>query len=194
MEIEPIIQALRQRLPVLGNRVAGAAQFKGLSKTTALPVPCAYVIPMGDNASEPESANTCQQTITDSYAVVVAMSNKADEKGQASALNAHSMRTLLWAALLGWCPSEEYEGITYQGSQLLELDRAEMWFQFEFSAITQIGDADGWRGTELNGLPHLDGLDVKVDAIDPFDPNLAPAGPDGRFETGGAWPKSGALE
>lgn len=198
MELESIIQALRTRLPVFGNRVAGAAQFKALSEKSALPVPCAYVIPLDDNASEPETANTCLQTITDSFAVVVAMSNKADEKGQASALNAHSMRTLLWAALLGWCPAEEYNGIVYQGSQLLKLDRAEMWFQFEFSATTQIGDADGWRGTELNGLPHLDGLDVKVDALEPFDPNAAnPAtgqGPDGRFEAGGAWPKSGDLE
>jgi hypothetical protein len=103
------------------------------------------------------------------------------------------MRALLWAALLGWPPSEEYEPIVYEGSQLLKLDRAEMWFQYEFSAITEISDADGWKGTEINGLPHFDGLDVKVDAIDPFDPNRGATGPDGRDETGGAWPKAGNL-
>ena len=194
MELEPIIQALRTRLPVFGERVGGAVQFKALGEKSALPIPCAYVIPLDDNASERLAGNTARQEITDGFAVVVVMSNKPDEKGQGSALNAHNMRTLLWAALLGWCPSEEYDPIVYEGGQLMKLDRAEMWFQYEFSATTQITDADGWRNTELNGLPHFDGLDVQVDAIEPFDPNRGATGPDGRNETGGPWPPIGNLE
>lgn len=194
MELEPIIQALRTRLPVFGERVGGAVQFKALGEKSALPIPCAYVIPLDDNASERLAGNTARQEITDGFAVVVVMSNKPDEKGQGSALNAHNMRTLLWAALLGWCPSEEYDPIVYEGGQLMKLDRAEMWFQYEFSATTQITDADGWRNTELNGLPHFDGLDVQLDAIEPFDPNLGATGPDGRIETGGPWPTIGNLE
>lgn len=194
MELEPIIEALRTRLPVFGNRVGGAVQFKALGEKSALQSPCAYVIPLDDNASERKAGNTARQEITDGFAVVVVMSNKPDEKGQGSALNVHNMRTLLWAALLGWCPSEEYYPIVYEGGQLMKLDRAEMWFQYEFSAMTEITDADGWRNTELNGLPHFDGLDVQVDAIEPFDPNLWASGPDGRNETGGAWPPTGNLE
>ena len=194
MELEPIIQALRTRLPVFGERVGGAVQFKALGEKSALPIPCAYVIPLDDNASERLAGNTARQEITDGFAVVVVMSNKPDEKGQGSALNAHNMRTLLWAALLGWCPSEEYDPIVYEGGQLMKLDRAEMWFQYEFSATTQITDADGWRNTELNGLPHFDGLDVQVDAIEPFDPNRGATGPDGRNETGGPWPPIGNHE
>lgn len=194
MELEPVIEALRERLPIFGSRVGGAVQFKALGEKSALQIPCAYVIPLDDNASERKAGNTARQEITDGFAVVVVMSNKPDEKGQGSALNAHNMRTLLWAALLGWCPSEEYDPIVYEGGQLMKLDRAEMWFQYEFSATTQITDADGWRNTELNGLPHFDGLDVQVDAIEPFDPNLGATGPDGRIETGGAWPPIGNLE
>ncbi|PQA78688.1 hypothetical protein [Rhodoferax sp. TS-BS-61-7] len=194
MELEPIIEALRTRLPVFGNRVGGAVQFKALGEKSTLQSPCAYVIPLDDNASERKAGNTARQEITDGFAVVVVMSNKPDEKGQGSALNAHNMRTLLWAALLGWCPSEEYDPIVYEGGQLMKLDRAEMWFQYEFSAMTEITDADGWRNTELNGLPHFDGLDVQLDAIEPFDPNRGATGPDGRNETGGAWPRTGSLE
>lgn len=194
MYLIPIIEALRLRCPSFGNRVAGAAQFKMLPETAALHVPCAYVIPLDDNPTESKAMNSVRQTLKDSFAVVVALSNTPDEKGQGSANDADTIRSELWAALLGWQPDAEYDGITYEGGSLISLDRARMWCQFEFGAVMEIGPEDGYQETALAALPPFQGGTIQLDAIDPSDPNIVqtPA-PDGRIEAGAVFPKAGNL-
>ena len=65
-------------------------------------VPSAFVIPLDDDPQESRAANSVRQTLTDSFAVVVYVSNLVDEKGQAGAQSIHLLRAELWAALLGW--------------------------------------------------------------------------------------------
>lgn len=196
MQIEIIIQALRERCPTFAGRVGGAAQFKMLPENAALPVPCAYVVPLDDNPGDSRSQNAVRQPLTDSFAVIVALSNVADERGQSAM---HSMRTLraeLWAALLGWQPSGEYDGITYEGGSAVAMDRARLWYQFEFGAAMMIGPEDGWQDRALVGLPHFDGVNFRADFLDPSDPNVATPGPDGRIEIEFSVPKDpdAALE
>lgn len=193
MQLEPIISALRTRCPTFATRVAGAAQFKLLPENASLSVPCAFVIPLDDNPQDSMAMNSVRQALKDSFAVIVAVSNVADEKGQGSASNIHSLRAELWAALLGWRPDLRYDGITYEGGQALGLDRARLWYQFEFGALMEIEPADGWQETELSQLPHFDGGTIRVDAIDPADPNKANPVLDGRCEAGVVIPKTGNL-
>lgn len=193
MQLEPIISALRTRCPTFATRVAGAAQFKLLPENASLPVPCAFVIPLDDNPQDSMAMNSVRQALKDSFAVIVAVSNVADEKGQGSASNIHSLRAELWSALLGWRPDLRYDGITYEGGQALGLDRARLWYQFEFGALMEIEPADGWQETELSQLPHFDGGTFRVDAIDPADPNKANPVLDGRYEAGEVIPKTGNL-
>ena len=193
MQLELIIAALRIRTaPTFFGRVAGAAQFKVLPETAALDLPCAYVIPLDDAPGESRSANVVRQPLTDSFSVVVAVSNLPDEKGQGGAASIHSIRAALWAALLGWQPTEDYEGVVYEGGSLLSLDRARLWYQFDFSADTEISPTDGYQQTALDSLPPFEGGTIRVDAIDPSDPNIVqtPA-PDGRYESGATFPKTG---
>lgn len=194
MQLEPIISALRARCPSLASRVAGAAQFKVLPEAAALPVPCAYVIPLDDNPQESMAMNSIRQVLKDSFAVVVAVSNVPEEKGQSSASAIHNLRAELWAALLGWRPGDRYDGITYEGGQALGLDRARLWYQFEFGALMEIEPGDGWEQTALGQLPHFDGATVKLDAIDPADANRAAPVLDGRYEAGALVPKTGSLD
>ena len=42
--------------------------------------------------------------------------------------------------------------------------------------------AESWHERELDGLSSFSGATVRVDAIDPADPNLKRPGPDGRVE------------
>lgn len=194
MQLEVIIQALRERCPSFANRFAGAAGFKILPESAALPVPCAYVIPLDDNPDGAGAKNNVRQTLADSFAVIIAVSNCRDERGQKAAHDIHALRAELWSALLGWRPSAEYDGIVYEGGNLLSLDRARLWYQFEFSASMEIDGSDGWQDTELAGLPHFDGVNFKSDFIDPADPNKAYPGPDGRIEVEFSAPaKSGNL-
>ena len=194
MQIEIIIQALRERCPTFAGRVAGAAQYKTLAEAQALAVPSAFVIPLDDDPQESRAANSVRQTLTDSFAVVVYVSNLVDEKGQAGAQSIHLLRAELWAALLGWRPDLRYNGITYEGGSLLALDRARMVCQFEFGAQMEIEPGDGWQETELGQLPHFDSLKIDMDVIDPAaDPNLQYPGPDGRIEVSAILPKTGVL-
>ena len=201
MQLEIIVAALRARCPTFGTHVAGAAQFKLLPENVALAVPCAFVVPLDDSPQESRAQNSVRQELTDSFAVIVALSNVADEKGQGAARSVDSMRAELWAALLGWRPvaagvdssTSRYDGITYQGGNILALDRARLWYQFEFGALMEIEPADGWQGIELAALPHFDSATINIDTIDPHDPNLGSTGPDGHIDEVLRIPKTGNL-
>lgn len=164
MNLNLVIAQLRTYCPSFAGRVAGAARFKSLDESANLTVPACYVIPLDDNPGERESMNDVRQRLIEAFAVVVAISNVADERGQAAANTAHdSIRAELWKALLGWQPdnlgcNSIYRGIEYQGGNLLDLDRSRLWYQFDFGAEMQIGPEDGWQGIELAALPHFDGL------------------------------------
>lgn len=195
MQLEPIVAALRTRCAAtFGTYVAGAAEFKLLQENSAMPTPCAFVIPLDDNPAENMALNSVRQMLQDSFAVVVAVSNTADEKGQGGVHSIDAIRSVLWSALLGWRPADRYDGISYQGGQLLHMDRARLWYQFDFAAAMEIEPSDGYQETSLAGLPHFDGGTLKLDAIDPHDPNVVqtPA-PDGRNESGFVFPKTGNL-
>lgn len=187
MKIEPIVQALRLRCPSFGGRVAGAAEFRGLPEKAALPVPAGFVVPLDDNPEDNRSNVGYRQAVRERFAVIVALSNSADERGQGAAADVHDIRAELWRALLGWPPAEDYDGLQYDGRQLLAMDRARIWFQFEFSAEMEIGSDDignpeTWQALELAALPALEEVKFTLDAIDPRDPNVPGAGPDGRPE------------
>jgi hypothetical protein len=185
MQITPIIEQLRAYCPSFASRIAGAAEYKALPESANLPVPAAYVLPLEDNPGPPMSENAVRQSLVESFAVVVALSNTTDERGQAAVTSLHDVRAELWRALLGWQLGQPsiYNGIYYEGASLLGLDRARMWYRFEFAAAMYIGPTDGWQEGALAALPALTTMHTNVDVIDPiFDPNLAAHGPDGRIE------------
>lgn len=194
MKLEPIITQMRTYCTTFGTRVAGAAQFKDLQEAANLAVPCAFVIPLDDNPHDSRSMNDVLQTMTDSFAVIVAVSNTVDEKGQGGAASIDAIRADLWKALLGWQPGVRYNGIEYEGGSMLSLDRSRLWYQFEFGATMEIMQSDGWQDVYAPTLPHMDGVTIKVDAISPmFDQNIAATGPDGRIEHQITIPKTGSL-
>ena len=180
MKLIPIIAHLRARCPTFANRIAGAAEYQVLPASTALAVPCAFVVPLDDNPEDNAAENSVSQLLSDGFAVIVALDNRLDERGQAASDVHHDVRAELWKALLGWSPGGDYGPVRYEGGSLIELDRARLWYQFEFSSEFQIGPEDGYQQDALEALPRFEGATIKVDVIDPIaDP--AP-GPDGRIE------------
>ncbi|MEY3760069.1 MAG: hypothetical protein RIR39_1560 [Pseudomonadota bacterium] len=162
--VNVVINQLRTYCPSFAGRVAGAAQFKKLSETANFSLPSAYVIPLDDSPGERMSLNDVRQPMIESFAVIVALSNVPDERGQDSIYSIYyKARKEIWAALLGFQPDPAiYRGIEYQGSNLLELDRARIWYQFDFGMYREITQEEGWQGIELDGLPHFDGLKITV--------------------------------
>lgn len=192
MDLDLVITQLRGFVPELQKRVAGAAQFKLLEESANVPTPSAYVIPLDDNPEESLSPNTVRQYLRDSFAVILVLPNTSDERGQGLAAQVEAYRRKLWKALLGWRPTLEYNGITYEGSLPLKLDRARGWWQFEFGAAMEIGQEDGFQQAMLAQLPDFKGVNLNVDFIGPCaDPNLKKPGPDGRIEMEVHLPKDG---
>lgn len=187
MKISPIIEALRQRCPTFAGRVAGASEFKPLPETAKMDVPAAYVIPLDDDPDEQRSQTDYWQTVTDAFAVVVLLANTADERGQRAVDQVDDIRAELWKALLGWQPTPDYNGITYEGGSLLDMDRARLYYQFEFSASFEIQEEATRQWDDLEQLPAFGGVDAIRDhdaaagpfGVDMIDPG---AGPDGNIE------------
>lgn len=183
MNINIVIAQLRARAPLFEQRVGGAAKFEGILPEAAnLRMPAAYVLPLDEQPQEQSSKNGYQQTVSERFAVVVAMSNVLDERGQKPTVDLDTIRKALFRALLGFQPGEDYDVIAFEGGELLHLDRARLYYQFEFSVEYAVTTEDTWIPTRNEELPDFEGLDLDVDAIDPFDPNRVPPGergPDG---------------
>lgn len=181
-----IVEALKTRTnATFTGRIAGAAEFSTIEDAAKMTLPAAYVIPLDDSAGANLSDNGYLQTVTDTFAVIVVLSNSADEVGKASVAQIQTVRNVLCAALLRWSPDAEHSPIEYQGGQLLTIDRGVMYYQFEFSADTQFSEADTYQAISNAALPAFSGLHIDVDTIDPFDPNrvaVGETGPDGTID------------
>lgn len=181
MNIEPIITALRGRVPVLEQRVFGAAQWAVLERDEAPQYPAAYVVPLSEDPGDQESAVGYYQTVTNRFGVIVCVDQHEDERGQEAARQIDALRTALFKALLGWQqePKTDYSEIVYEGGALLYMDPERVFWQFEFSFETYINTDETYQGEELAGLPPLSGLDISVDAVEP---SARKQQPDGRIE------------
>lgn len=167
MNIELVIAQLRSRCSILSERVAGAAQFAAVTESTSLQMPCAYVIPLDDSPDPSMSQTGVRQRLSEAFEVVVALDNRADERGQAAGVNVHTMRAALWRALLGWQPEERYDAITYEGGNVLSIDRARLFWRFEFATAMEIEPSDGFQEVALGELPAFHGANLRFEVADP---------------------------
>ncbi|BAQ79155.1 phage protein [Pseudomonas sp. St29] len=140
---------------------------------------------MADIASRSTTQNATSSTIRDRFEVVLLL----DATNPQQTLDQlHDLRAELWRALVGFKPGAEYNPIQYDGGELVSLDATRLLYRLRFFAEFQLGrnlpsqPAETWHERELDGLPSFTGVTVRVDAIDPADPNLQRPGPDGRLE------------
>lgn len=114
------------------NKVSGAANFAVAREDLKTP-PAAYVIPLADSASP--NALGCggfEQHVTERFAVVMALENKRDVRGDAVNAALEAKRNKVIGALLGFQPGIEYDPVQYGGGRLLALDVTTTWWQLEF--------------------------------------------------------------
>lgn len=105
------------------------------------------------------------------------LSNGRDERGQFASYDVvDEVRQMLFKALLGWNPDERGNPITYDGGTLLDLNRHELIYQFDFSVDTELTEDDTRQQDDLNSTDELRTLAIDVDFIDPGE------GPDGNTE------------
>jgi hypothetical protein len=186
MHITPVIAQLRQYSPTFAQRVAGGMKLEAILESSHLNLPAAFVLMGGDDPGENRSETSTNQQIFDEFDVLVVV-KVDDERGQSIADPMHDIRAELIRALVGWKPQPGYEHITYEGGELMRIDRARAVYRFTFRSEWWLGGGDTpetFEELELAGLPPLEAITFNVDAIDPMaDPNLKKPGPDGRIET-----------
>ncbi|MFB0705416.1 phage tail terminator protein [Pseudomonas protegens] len=185
MKITPVYTQVRTHCPSFSNRVVVGTDMSFLGTADASQTPAAHVVPLADIASRSNTQNATSSTIRDRFEVVLLL----DATDPQQALDQlHDLRAELWRALVGFKPGTEYNPIQYDGGELVSFDATRLLYRLRFFAEFQLGrnlpgqPAETWHERELDGLPSLTGVTVRVDAIDPADPNLQRPGPDGRLE------------
>jgi hypothetical protein len=150
--LEATIQHLREYCPPLAGRVAGAADFRlGLQNyNTNMVLPSGYVVPLDQESPGFKSLTGIWQNVTMVYGVIVEFDAQTDRRGQTPAMQYDTMQKALWAAMLGWVPEEcrspNQAGFWFSGGRFLDLDRARLFYQYEFAMLYQLNDEDGWQG------------------------------------------------
>lgn len=177
MKLTKVIGALRRRVALFEGRVAGAAEFKNLPDVGKLPMPAAYVIPNEDTTGDQKTQTDYWQDLTEGFSVVVVLSNLRDERGQAAGYDAvHDIRAMLWRALLGWSPESDGNIIQYAGGEIIEMDRARLYYRFDFTIPYEITEEDTAIPEAYQDMDDFKSVSLDVDYINPG------KGPDGQIE------------
>lgn len=157
MNVLAVIAQLRTLAPLFGGNVAGAAAYaRGVADQTWLPMPAAYVVPLEDSAGPNTSMTGLQQIITQHFGVIVVLDNAtdpADRRGQAAVVELDAIQAGIRKAIVNWRPDydplnpqllHEVRGIYETGGGLVEMDRARLRWQFEYSLDVTLTDDDCW--------------------------------------------------
>ena len=141
MQLGRIVLRLRAITTSFGNNVFGAAELAlAVNNTLTANEPVAFVIPLEDDAPANVMDPYTSQVMIERFAVIVAVRADYpgdDETGLIAFDSLHTMRDELFAALVGL--DLGYEGpVYYRRGKLLGIDRAYLWYQFEFEYTTRI--------------------------------------------------------
>jgi hypothetical protein len=174
MILGPTIEHLRAYCPVFNGNVAGTANFRlGLEDYAAsLPLPAAYVVPLDQEAEPNANMVGYFQIVRKMIGVIVELDATADRRGQDPAMQYDIVEAALFSALINWSPVEcrvpNMQGYQMAGGRFLDLDRARLFYQWEFLLPFQVNDDDGWH--EPGEPVDLVGIEVDIYKAPPFAP------------------------
>lgn len=128
---EWVIERLREHAPLL-MRVSGAAGLAQAATDLKQP-PAAYVLPIFERPGDSRTGTmTVSQQNTVRFAVVIAVKNLRDARGENAQMDLLVVREEIMTALHGWLPDPDFDPIEYGGGRLLQLTEQVLWWQDEF--------------------------------------------------------------
>ena len=135
----------------LGFMITGATTM-GAVRNATFDKEAAFVIPLAEAATRNETDMTAIQRVTERFAVIVALRNDKDmqdELGITAYDRLHTARAYIFNSILGWDMNAVLAGtvevvsvISFRGGRLIDLNRANLWYQFEFEYDIQLSDDD----------------------------------------------------
>lgn len=162
MKLSPIIGAIRTYCPRFENRVGGAAEYIAALESNYLPLPSAYVIPGEDATGEQRSQTDYWQALTENFSVAVFLKN-TDERAQEAACDViDEVRREIWQAILGWEPESGCGAIEYDSSDLIDVNRARLVWQFNFKVETDIHFESTRQYADINNLHDLHTVSIDL--------------------------------
>lgn len=112
--------------------VGGAADLSAATDSV-IQKPAAFVLPNSERASGSTTGTMAvNQQNTVRFAVLIAVQNLRDKRGEKAQANLRSLRGSIMDALLGWQPDADFDPIEYGGGKLLQLSDQVLWWQDEF--------------------------------------------------------------
>lgn len=181
MNLQAVVQHLRDNVPLFGGRVAGVGDFAlAVHDQSWLPAPAAYVVPAEMEAGENQGqGTTLVQDTTDRFDVVVVFDNTADRQGTGPTQLIRPTQLALFAALLNWRPPpvtgdtvRAARGLYSAGGHRPEVfDRARFFYAWSFALDELFTDADGWQ-EPLTDLTEVDVTASASDTADPIDATI----------------------
>jgi hypothetical protein len=145
MRLGQIALKLRLANTTFGTKIAGSAELALAMKGT-LSAETAFVIPLAEATSNNDMDIGIKQELEERFGVVVALANdssQADKLGLIAYDRLHDIRAEIWSAILGWIMAGAEYPISYGGGRILGINRAYLYYQFEFSIRSRINDEDG---------------------------------------------------
>lgn len=164
MVVDATIAQLRANCPPLAGRVAGAADFAlGLRNYNEnMPLPACYVVPLDQDSPGNLVMTGIVQVVQKTIGVIVEFDARPDRRGQAPVMNYDAMEAAIFGAILNWlpvpCATVNLQGYWFVGGRFLDLDRARLFYQWEFALNWQLTDDDAWVAEDEGDL-----LEIEVD-------------------------------
>jgi hypothetical protein len=165
MKLESIIEDLRAYCPTLEKRVFGVAEYAVVDETASADLPCAFVLPLQETTEEPQTFTRYRQSVKFEFAVVLMMGNAADEQGLPAWDLAVELKKEVFQALLG--KEIDRDPIQYEGLSIVDLSRARLIVQLEFSIEFDITDEETRHGLDIAALGPLKTVMTDVDLSRP---------------------------
>lgn len=196
MIFSTFIAQIRNNAKIFEGRVAGAAEFNAGLKNynTALPLPAAYVLPLALEVGPNQAQNGIYQICSQNVGVVVELDAQRDRRGQSAAMQLDLIRVQLNASVIGaTIPGIcQYRSVYGVGGEPLDLDRARLFYRFDYGVDYLMDDADGIQ-TEGIDLISIE-LDIFKAPVSPGDlpaaiTVLATSGQPFPPPTDGPWPE-----
>jgi hypothetical protein len=110
-----------------------------------MPLPAAYVLPLTQEAGPNLIWNGLIQIIQKGVGVAVELDAQQDRRGQKPVMDFDTIEAQLFRSVLNLLlpGCNMTRGVYFTGARYLDLDRARLWYQWEFGLDWQVDDTDG---------------------------------------------------
>lgn len=178
MKLKPIIQELRAHCPGFDGRVFGVGTFSRLDESVAAELlPAAFVIPVSEDPEEPAVINRYKQQVRFNFAVILMVANTEDEQGLTAWEKSVDLKKEVFQAILGADDIQAgRDWIQFESLKVLDLNRAALTVQLDFSCQYEINDNETRHGADIDRLGRFLRMYTDIDVI------AEKGHPDGRIE------------